>query len=311
MIISKQYLKQVIKEEMDRLLNEANNYDSKTGQPLNDQAWAKGKETFFNTAFGKLWFQVHKQNGGKFDSKAGIPVGGLKDVPANTWHQMAQLVNQQDINAQKAKKEMDNYYDKKFADINKQKDELEKSIAARQKDEEEKMIKKLGGGKFVDGKYVPPDRNDSSNDTAKQDAGKQELELVAQELQGKFNFQKTLQAALQKAPEKPTAIEKQKFNEIIQPHFNEFDKMQQEFDAITDSVETPQDFRKKVVPFLKNRFRVVIKKSTPTLNKFFWEVKNAGAVLSKPYLQMIIDHNNKEVETLRNRMQDLDKYNTY
>ncbi len=311
MKISRIYLKNVIIEEIENALNEANNFDSKTGQPLTDDAWVKGKDNFFNTAFGKMWFQVHKQNGGKFDSKTGIPVGGLKDVPANTWHQIAPLVNQQDINSQKAKKEMDDYYDKKFADIKQKIAAEDEKIKKLKSDEEAKMIKKLGGGKFVDGKYVPPDRNDSSQNAEKVNAGKEQLQLVAQELEGKFNLQKNLQVAFKKAPEKPTAIEKQKFNEIVQPYFDEVDKMQEKFDAIVNSVQTPQDFTQKVAPFLNNEFTTVMSKRKNILNKFFWEVKNAGAVLSKPYLQMIIDDNNEEVKYLQKKMEQLDKYNTY
>lgn len=111
MLIKKQYLKQVIIEETRKFLKEANNFDPKTGQPLTDDAWIKGRDAFFNTQFGKVWLDAHKKSGGKFNDKNGIPIGGMKDVAANLLYPYADMINQKVAASKNTSKQLDTKQD--------------------------------------------------------------------------------------------------------------------------------------------------------------------------------------------------------
>ncbi len=297
MKITKQYLKQVILEETRKFLKEANNFDSKTGQPLTDDAWIKGRDYFFNTDFGKMWFNVHKQNGGKFDSKTGVPVGGLRDIPSTTWHQLAGMVKQQTINTEKAKQQMDAYYDKAeqqgasrqtaLQATAKKSDEKAKNL---QSDLEQKLINKLGGGKFVDGKYVPtsPEERQQTQSAANKQ--------IQDELNKQVSLLKNLKVELQKAPDKPSAQEKQLFNSIIKPHFDKVDKITND----ADKIQSPQELRN----YMTNVWRPAIKETTPTIMKYYQEVKKTGQIISKPYMEIIIDSIQSDVNNLQNSLKN-------
>jgi len=281
------------------------NYDKVSGTPLTDEAWAKSGEEFFSTPWGNFIRQTHIKGGGKFNTQNGVPIDGIRKFPIQFLGNFYNMFQTYYKAEKEAKEDFKKYWDARDKETQqlKQQAELETKQAQELiKKEQEKIIQKLGiqGGKFVDGKYVPPSR---------EEIGKADLQIVAQELQNKFKFVKELEAAYANGPEKPSQIEKQKYLEIVRPYDIEVEQMEKEFDALEDSVNTPQEYRQKIVPFLKGKFRETIKKMRPVMDKFFSEVKNAGGTLSKPYVKMLLDRNNKDLQYLRKKMQELDEFN--
>lgn len=323
MKLAKRYIKQIIKEEL-KYLTEAN-VDPRTGQPLDTAAWKEKGSEFLDTPFGKQWAMAHKNNGGKYNTQTGEPIGGIANVPPQTWYTLhdmskiyssAQNLNQQAQANQKAATEKiaatKNYYDNQIAAV--RGDSASKIAATNQ------QAQGQAGNQQVDPQYDEELKKAEAEVAAQQkeaaeaakamyNAGigkivksveddlaktQQELDATYASLRDEFGFNKQLKDALQKAPDRPSPLQLKVYEEIVTPYNNKTDDIMNQIDNI-DQPGQLQDF-------LKNEWRPHVKQVRQVMRQFFEKVKAGGQLVSKGFIEIMIKSSDTKLELIRNEV---------
>lgn len=285
MKLTKSLLKNLILE----VISEAN-VDQRTGYPLDDEGWSNGetRQNFLNSQIGKVWLGAHRNSGGKFDTTTGVPIGGLKNFPVEKLYPFMDMIDK--MNSTQADSEK--YYNDKIA--------AARAEAVRAEKEAEEAIAALKN-KLNSLNSVPSQQSKDSYQRS-QDA----LNNANTILKSEYDLNQKLKTQYEKSPEQSSKEEIQLFKKIVQPYLDQTDEV-----LNTDSINTPEELN----VFLKTVYQPYIKKSRVILQQFASEVDKAGVALSKPYVKMLLDTSNqnldfarKSVQFWRKNTEELQKY---